>query len=125
VKQDIDGELSHRRQVRMRRPVVVVFTASLLLCCQGKPDRWSGFVYPDKQNLTVHIHIGEFPSLEQCRDAARLKLKQLFTEGCSSPTQNSERRRCSEDPLVLGDYECGRNCESRGSGLSVCAETVR
>ena len=70
-------------------------------------DRWEGWVYPDRTDLTVDVQIGEFDSLESCRASARNLMIQ-------SGWQES------------GDYECGFNCEYHSrSGLSVCEKTER
>lgn len=70
-------------------------------------ERWEGFVYPNRNNLSIHQNIGEFESLESCRVASKNMLYQLNA-------QNS------------GDYECGLNCEfNLDYGLNVCKETHR
>ena len=71
-------------------------------------EEWEGFVYPNKNDLTVHKNIGVYKSLESCRTAAWDMLSRLnATEG--------------------GDYECGLNCEYRdGMGsIKVCEKTER
>ena len=67
-----------------------------------------GFVYPNKADLTQHIEIGVFSSLEECREAAQDK---LVLSGWASS----------------GDYECGLNCEQKAEygDLFVCKETSR
>ena len=69
---------------------------------------WEGFVYPDRDDLTIHRNIGIFASLKSCRVAARDIL---------SIISSSE----------LGDYECGLNCEYRNGleGIKVCEKTER
>lgn len=69
-------------------------------------DNWSGVIYPDRGDLIDYTRIGEFESLEACRNAAlsRLELLQKLDEG---------------------DYECGLNCEPGLSGLQICEETRR
>jgi hypothetical protein len=70
-------------------------------------ERWEGFVYPDKSELTIHKNIGEFKSLESCRSAAQNKLIQISS-------------------LERGDYECGLNCEFNSNyDMNVCKETKR
>ena len=70
-------------------------------------DKWEGWVYPDRTDLTIDVQIGEFDSLESCRASARNLMAQ-------SGWQES------------GDYECGLNCEYRRKyGLSVCEKTER
>jgi len=72
------------------------------------PDKWEGFVYPDKHDLTIHKNIGVYESLESCRSAAIYKLR-IVSE------------------LKQGDYECGLNCERRDGygGIKICEETSR
>ncbi len=79
----------------------------VLLACGGR-DTWEGFVYPDRGDLTAHVGVGEFESLNACRSAALKKLAEL---------------RATES----GDYECGKNCKSKaGMGdLRVCETTER
>ena len=73
----------------------------------GSVEEWEGFVYPDKNVLSVHRGIGVYDSLEKCRFAAWDMLKKL-------------------DAMNTGDYECGLNCEVRsGMTVKVCEETER
>ncbi|MBX9587386.1 MAG: hypothetical protein K2X50_09020 [Gammaproteobacteria bacterium] len=73
----------------------------ILLSISGCPikERWSGYIYTDKENLTHSKFIGEFSSLEECRNTAITELKTIHA-------------------LTAGDYECGLNCED-----GVCKET--
>ena len=80
----------------------------ILLLFVGCADRWEGFVYPDKSDLTRHRNLGEFSSLDECRAAARRVLSAL-------------------NALQRGDYECGKNCDdgAKFGGVKVCKETLR
>jgi predicted component of type VI protein secretion system len=70
-------------------------------------NKWEGFVYPNKNDLTIHKNAGVFNSLEQCRAAA---LDMLLELGAKE----------------TGDYECGLNCENRaGLSMKVCEKTER
>ena len=71
-------------------------------------EEWEGFVYPNKNDLTVHKNIGVFKTLEQCRSASFNMLSRL---------------NASES----GDYECGLNCEwGAGIGsIKICKKTER
>lgn len=70
-------------------------------------EEWTGYVYPDRENLARSQTIGTFGSLEECGDMARAELARL---GATS----------------RGDYECGLNCEYQTAyGMSVCKETAR
>jgi len=64
-------------------------------------DSWTGIVYPDKSNLSNFKNIGEFRSLEECRNESIYFLR-----------RNSDQ--------YVGDFECGLNCK----GLT-CKETSR
>jgi hypothetical protein len=80
----------------------------VLATTAGCSDRWEGFVYPNRGDLTKHRNLGKFDSLEACRAAARGMLAEL---------KASDR----------GDYECGKNCDdgSKLGGIKVCSETSR
>lgn len=69
---------------------------------------WEGFVYPNRDDLTVHTNIGIFASLEACRGAARDILSTISS-------------------IERGDYECGLNCEIQSGlgGIKVCEKTER
>jgi len=83
---------------------VVVVAALLLASCSASPN-WTGFVYPDANNLTVSVQIGRFKTFEQCRASA---LETLVVFGVPD----------------RGTFECGRDCHpSKDTGLNVCAET--
>ncbi len=66
-------------------------------------DSWTGFLYPDKSDLTKSIEVGSFPSLESCRDSIRSHTKY---------TENS-------------DYECGLNCKPSDYGINICKKTMK
>lgn len=80
----------------------------LALALLGCSERWEGFVYPNKNDLTKHIGIGTYDSLEDCRASAINTLSTL---------SSNER----------GDYECGLNCRSEGAlpGMKVCKDTSK
>ncbi len=54
------------------------------------PQTWKGYVYPDKNNLSNVIELGEFKTEDECNAAA----------------VNTLRRVSS---LSAGDYECHRH----------------
>ena len=68
-------------------------------------DEWTGFVYPNRNNLENHIEIGTFKKLDECRNAA------------ISIMQNNGW-------AVEGDFECGLNCNRKTMPM-VCKETSR
>ena len=84
--------------------ICVLIVSSLLTSC-GK-EEWEGFVYPNKNDLTVHRNIGIYESLESCRSAAWNMLSEISS-------------------IERGDYECGLNCEYRSDmgGIKVCEKT--
>lgn len=85
------------------KQLLLAFGIALAFSACGTRDTWEGFVYPDRGDLTRHISLGAFQTLDECRAAALNAL--------------SER----------GDYECGKNCDFKeGMGeLRVCEETLR
>ena len=64
---------------------------ALALWLTGCSEQWEGFVHPDKGNLQRSQAVGVYPSLEECRLAARRALADPFN--------------------ARGDYECGLNCD--------------
>lgn len=80
--------------------------ASALSCSE---DRWRASVYPTGNHLDGVRDLGEYSSLDECRDAARGLLARLGTAG-------------------VGTYECGKNCEVSsyigGMPLYICEETL-
>jgi hypothetical protein len=87
-------------------PSILILTVLILGTLIGcSKEEWSGFVYPNKNDLTDHRSIGTFTSLEQCRDVAVSLMS-------SSNWHN-------------GDYECGLNCKNSSYGVLVCDQTLR
>jgi hypothetical protein len=64
-------------------------------------DSWTGIVYPDRSNLSNFKIIGEFKSLDECRNESIYFLRRISAQ-------------------YSGDFECGLNCK----GL-ICEETSR
>ena len=85
--------------------IVVVVALAVLGCLK---EEWEGFVYPNKNNLSEHINIGSYGTLEECRASAINALNKVSSASS-------------------GDYECGLNCESRSGigGIKVCEKTER
>ena len=87
-------------------PKILVLMVLILGVITGcSKEEWSGFVYPNKNNLLDHRNIGTYSSLEQCRDAALSLMS-------SSNWHN-------------GDYECGLKWKSSSYGVMVCDKTLR
>ena len=63
--------------------IVLVLTA-----CSA--DAWTGFVYPDRSDLSVDISVGEHPSLSECQEAVRALIRVRGWDNA--------------------DYICGLNC---------------
>ena len=91
-------EFHNPSYMMISRSIIFVLICSTALIGCSK-DNWDGYVYPDKNNLSDHIYVGRFDSLEACRDASVEKLRSI-------------------NALNKGDYECGRNCKN-----GVCKET--
>lgn len=87
------------------RTKLTVLLVSLMIL-PGCSERWDGFLYPDKGDMTTHILVGAgAKSLEECR--MNVTSHPAYRQG-------------------LSDYECGLNCTfNKGMGLYVCKETVR
>ena len=92
----------------MRNLKLLLLISSVVMLSSCFKEEWEGFVYPDKNNLTVHRNIGVYESLESCRAAALNALSQISA-------------------IEKGDYECGLNCENRSDmgGIKVCERTER
>ena len=85
-------------------PWVLIIGAVVLFAIMEQ-EEWTGYVYPDKGNLSHSIKIGSFDSLESCGSSARRTLTAL-------------------DKRATGDYECGLNCKVK-HGMNVCKRTSR
>ncbi len=90
------------------RHLYFLFLPFLLAGCS---QEWKGFVYPNKNDLSKHIEIGRYDSLEKCRDASLHKLSSIGKR-------------------LDGDYECGLNCRplknfDGSSDMSICEKTER
>ena len=74
----------------------------------GCSQQWDGYAYPSRANLSQHVYVGKFDTLEACRAATQRKLLQISS-------------------FQAGDYECGRNCKSRSEfgSVRVCDLTTR
>ena len=84
----------------LRVAILAVFVSS---CAQ---DEWQGFIYPNRNDLTDHVSVGSFETLEQCGRAARSELMRISSLGA-------------------GDYECGLNCDAWRGFPVVCERTAR
>ena len=78
--------------------IVVILVIFSLKKCNAS---WTGIVYPDRSILSNFKNIGEFKSLDECRNEAIYFLRRISAQ-------------------YSGDFECGLNCQ----GLT-CEETSR
>lgn len=87
-----------------------IFTISLLvLFGVGCRERWIGFYYPSKSDLSTFTKSPELSSLEECRSWVEQ------TKGSMSNHADAE-----------DDYECGKNCSyDKNFDGYICQETVR
>jgi hypothetical protein len=85
--------------------LLLLLIAFVLPACS---ERWEGFVYPNKSDLSKHIGIGTYQSLDECRASAVDVLSKVSS-------------------IQGGDFECGLNCRSDGAlpGMKVCEETSK
>lgn len=81
---------------------LLIFLLGTFCACT---ERWEGVVYPNGDDLTNYRFVGEYESLEACRDACLAELNRIGSH--------------------KGDYECGKNCKSDPNypGMRVCQET--
>lgn len=75
----------------------------------GCDNSWTGYYYPDANNLDIHTTSNPLPSVQACRDWVATQRKSFShpTDGNGDPQKD--------------DYECTRHCKDRG-GLNVCGE---
>lgn len=88
--------------------IVVVIAIILGLYSFFKGDTYTGFYYPDANNLTNDIQSEEtFNSLEICRDWV-----------------DEQKSIHNPDGTKQDDYECGKNCDLSGGKPYICEETL-
>lgn len=91
--------LYHSRKIMF---VMVVIFMALTGC--GDSDSYRLFVYPSRNDLTVHREFGPFDTVNEARDEADDQMS----------------------GYPNGDYEIGKNCERRSNTtLWVCEDTFR
>lgn len=91
----------------MRHLCILIFAAAALTGCDTRPNSWTGWVYPDRNDLTVSISLEGFRTFEQCQEATVGRLRSL------------------PDPAAA-DYECGYRCRWEPAlNTNVCKETRR
>ena len=87
----------------MKKILTILFLSLFLNSC-GQNEVWTGYVYPDINNLANYKYVGSFDSLEACRSQCRYAID-------VNNFQNA-------------DYECGLNCKNK-DGMNVCEKTSR
>ena len=107
---------SNRHSHTHRTAIVVRWTIGVLAIvlvvqCRPTPNDWTGHVYPDRSNLLRQEALGNFDSLEACREAAVARLREIGADSS-------------------GDYECGFKCrpllpELGAESVLVCETTER
>ncbi len=68
-------------------------------------ETWEGYVYPNRNTLTIDKYSGAYKTLEECRAASIELLNRISSQ-------------------EAGDYECGLNCKPKG-GINICEKTER
>jgi hypothetical protein len=68
--------------------LIVMLLFAALIAFKKITDRWTGFIYPNKSNLSNNLNIGKLKSLDECRIAAFNSLRKISS-------------------LSQGDFECG------------------
>lgn len=82
---------------------LVILIVVVMWLWPGK-DVWSGYFYPDQNNLSNWVEGGNFDSLESCRNWA---VNYGYLKSI---------------PVSDYDYECGLNCKYK-DGFNVCEKT--
>lgn len=92
----------------MLRVLLLMLGLSALLGGCDIFNRWDALVYTNKFDHSGSIDIGTFDTLEECRAAAKAKLKSL---------------KAGE----LGSYVCGQNClvKTGFDNTRMCARTSK
>lgn len=90
--------------------------------CRATPKAlrgWTGWAYPDPNDMEKAVQTGRFASLAECRRAT-IEVLRVEIE------RRNKQRDHADEPLALerADYECGLNCVP-GPNLYVCDETMR
>jgi len=76
-------------------------------CVDESKKIWGGIIYPAGIGApNMKFDLGNYETLEQCRDATKIKLKAMRIESS-------------------GDYQCRKNCKTDDYGNEECEETVR
>ncbi len=84
----------------------IIFFAFILIGCNKKSkDEYTGFYYPNYENLDSFKEVGKFKTLEECQ-----KTVSSFRDNSTKPD--------------MTDGECGKNCRyDTNLQLNICKET--
>jgi len=89
----------------MKKMFLLLISATLLSGC-SLTQEWTGFYYPDKNDISNSSKWkiqSDFETVKDCRNW-------IAQTAGSNPTF---------------DYECGLNCRTDKSGLYICKETIK
>jgi hypothetical protein len=76
-------------------------------CGSKEAEKWTAYVYPDKQNSKRSVQVGEFSTLKACQEASKTKMIEL-------------------DVVTRGSYKCGLNCSyHEGMKTQICKKMVQ
>lgn len=86
------------------KPLRAIAAALILLptLTSCTTHRWIGILYPDKDNLTDHMLMGHFETLEQCRERTLMVILRLshMSQSTYECALNCERPRSMDAPMV-------------------------
>lgn len=89
----------------MRWAAAILIVA--LAACDSRSNEWTGWAYPDAQDLTLSVSLGGFRTFEECQEATIARL-----------------RRFPEPDR--GTFICGHKCRwSANLQTNVCETTRR
>lgn len=89
----------------------IVLSMSIVLlvltgCGQKEDEKWTAYVYPDKQNNKRSLEVGVYSNLKECKEASIVKLADLG--------------------ISTGSYKCGLNCMyHEGMKTQICKKMVQ
>lgn len=76
-------------------------------CVDENAKIWKGTIYPGGLGApNMKFELGNYETLEQCRDAVKIKLKAMKIES-------------------IGDYQCRKNCKIDEYGNEDCEEKAQ
>lgn len=89
----------------MRRYLTFIPALVLVAGCDSRAKEWTGWAYPDRNDLSKSESLSGFKTFEECQEATIAKLRTYHDPGA-------------------GDYECGYMCRYDSHlQTNVCRET--